>query len=59
MKIFGIKFLSTWDRYNNLMKIMQDNEQYINKSRMKNLSLKSNQPLKTDSTLGQIIDKQA
>lgn len=58
MKISGIKFLSTWDRYNNLMKIMQDNEQYINKSRMKNLSLKSSQPLKTDSTLGQIIDKQ-
>lgn len=58
MKISGIKFLSTWGRYNNLMKIMQDNEQYINKSRMKNLSLKSSQPLKTDSTLGQIIDKQ-
>ena len=58
MKISGIKFLSTWGRYNNLMKIMQDNEQYINKSRMKNLSLKSSQPLKTGSTLGQIIDKQ-
>lgn len=58
MKIFGIRPMSTWDKFENLMKIMQDNERLINKNGIENSVTKNIIP-KHNENLGKVIDKQA
>ena len=65
MRIFGYKPMSTWDRFENLMKIMQDSEQFLNKNKTEitqtiaKQSTKKGLVQKTDEKAGKIFDAQA